>query len=70
MSDMTSTDHLDDIAAGAQRVAELAEQLEQLRRDQDNRIIAARSAGITMTELVAADGRSRQMLHRITRTTE
>lgn len=70
MTTMTSTDQLAAITTGAQHIAELTEQLEQLKRDQDDRIIAARANGITMTELVAADGRSRQMLHRITRAAE
>lgn len=67
MSTMTSTDQLATITAGAQRIAELAEQLEQLRQAQDARIVTAHAAGRTMTELVKADGRSRQMLHRVVR---
>ncbi|MGV9744571.1 hypothetical protein ACWDTG_06615 [Rhodococcus zopfii] len=67
---MTSTDHLDDIAAGAREIADALAHLDQLRQAQDARIIAAHASGKTMTELVAADGRSRQMLHRVIRAAE
>lgn len=55
------------ITAGARHIADLEQQLTEAREQQDARIVAARNAGAPWNELVAADGRSRQMLNRVFR---
>lgn len=64
---MTSTDTITAIAERARRVADLEDALDRARADQDAAVVAARDAGTPWADIVAADGRSRQMLNRIYR---
>ena len=65
---MTSTDTLTRIAERARAIAQLATELENLRAAQDADVITAYRDGTPITAIVAVDGRSRQMLHRLVKT--
>lgn len=53
--------------AGARHVAELERALAEARERQDSLVVAMRRGGAPWVEIVAADGRSRQMLNRVYR---
>lgn len=64
---MNSHDIFDRMAARAQEIAKLTAQLEELRREQDADVLATHQQGASIKDIVAIDGRSRQMIHRVIR---
>lgn len=66
-SEVRTRDRLNAIARGARRIDELEQELSRRRALQDADIVMARQEGAPWSEIVAADGRSRQMLNRVIR---
>lgn len=58
---------LNAISRGARRIDELEQELARCRALQDADIVMARQEGAPWSEIVAVDGRSRQMLNRVVR---
>lgn len=64
---MTNMDRLTTLVRRARHIADLELQIARARSEQDRDVVAARQEGLSWSEIVEADGRSRQMLNRVYR---